>query len=227
LLIGAIVVVVLVSTGRLRPTPVNRLQSDYLTALDNESTAVRQAKAAGHSVDTDTAVIQARADLTLLEIQAGDTSTALSRARGLAKGASQSARAHYVYGVALVATGQNRASLAQYQTALRLVKDADVELKRSILSAYGDVLVTLNRPAQAYSLIKQAAALPPASVDLYTQAAVLATKQGNFQDAATDYLSALTYDPQNSAATAGLRRLESAHPEVVKAVQQAQKEARP
>ena len=217
LLIATIVTVVLVSTGALRPTPTTRLQSDYLKALDSESAAVRAAKAAGHPVARDRAVVKARGDLVLLEILAGDSKAALRRARGLAQGAPQNAQARYVYGVALAATGSTKESLTEFKAALRLVKDVDTELKRSILAANADALIKEHHPEKACELLRQAAAVPPASADLYVRAAILATGQRQFQDAATDYLQALTYDPQNTAATTGLHQLELEHPSEVKA----------
>lgn len=217
LLAATSVAVVLVNTGKLRPTPTNRLQSDYLRALDSESEAVNQAKAARHAVDTDSAVVSARADLVLLEIQAGDTGSALRRARGLARGAPQNAEALYSYGMALAASGQTSASLTRYRAASRLVKDSDSELKRNILAAYADALIVTKAPRQAYVALKQAAAIAPASADLYVKAAILATSQQDFQAAAADYLSAQSYDPQNTKAVTGLQQLESAHPDAVEA----------
>ena len=226
LLSGAIAAVIVISTGGLRPTPTTRLQSDYLRALDTESEAVRQAKAGGRAVNTDATVVQARADLALLEIQAGDTNSALTRARTLARQAPQSAEARYAYGMALAATRQIPASLTQYQTAADLAKNTDSELERSILSAYGDALTAARKPAQAYAAIKQAAGIPPASTDLYVKAAALATKQRNFQEAAADFLTAQTYDPQNTTAAAGLRQLEREHPDAVQAARQQQDQGR-
>ena len=217
LLIATIVAVVLVSTGALRPTPTTRLQSDYLKALDIESTAVRAAKAARRPVARDTAVVKARGDLVLLEIQAGDTKSALRRARSLAQGAPQSAQARYVYGMVLAATGSTKESLAEFEAALRLVKGADTELKRSILVANADALIKERQPEKATDLLRRGAAVPPASADLYVRAAILATGQRHFQDAATDYLRAQTYDPKNSAAAAGLHQLELQYPSEVKA----------
>ena len=220
LLIGAIVAVVLVSTGKLRPTPTNQLQSDYLKMQDNESTAVRQAKAAGRNVNTDTAVVHARAGLTLLEIQAGDLSSALKLSARLAKGAPHNAEAQYVYGAALAASKRTDASLARFQTALGLVNDSDTDLQRDILTSYAGALITAHKQAEAFTYLKQAAALPPASVDLYVRAATLALGLQNYQDAAEMYLMAQSYDPTNATVIAGLRQLQRARPAEVKAAQQ-------
>ncbi|MCL2654959.1 MAG: hypothetical protein FWD65_04575 [Coriobacteriia bacterium] len=220
LLMGAIVAVVLVSTGKLRPTPTNRLQSDYLKAQDSESAAVRQAKAAGHDVNTDTTVVHARASLALLEIQAGDLSSALRRAKSLARGAPKNAEAQYVYGAALTAKGRAHESLVNYQKALQLVKDSDADLKRDILTGYADALVASHKPAEAYANLKQAAAIPPASVDLYVRAATLALQQKNYQNAAEMYLQAQSYDPTDAAVSAGLQQLQRTQPAALKAAQQ-------
>jgi len=220
LLVGAIIAIVLVSTGRLRPTPTNRLQSDYLKMQDSETAAVRQAKAAGRNVNTDTSVIQARVGLVLLQIQAGDMSSAARSAKSLAQGAPQSAEAQYAYATVLAAQGNINESLTRYRTALRLVKATDSDLKRDILTGYADALVAAQKPAEAYTNLKQAAALPPASADLYVRAATLALQQKNYQDAATMYLLAQSYDPTNATVTAGLRQLQRAHPAAVKTAQQ-------
>ncbi|MCL2324839.1 MAG: hypothetical protein FWC48_04640 [Actinomycetia bacterium] len=222
LLAATIVAVVLVNTGRLRPTPTNRLQSDYLRAQDRESAALRAAKSAGRPAATDPAVISARADLVLIEIQAGQKSAALSRARGLSRAAPSSAQARSAYAAALVASGDTQAALPQFATALRLLKSGDPELQRSILISYADALVSDRQPEKAYAQLRQAAAIVPASADLYVRAAVLATRSQDFKNAAADYLSALTYDPGNSAAKSGLATLERDHPAAVAA---ARKEA--
>ena len=220
LLAGAIVAVVLVSTGRLRPTPTNQLQSDYLKMQDSESAAVRQAKAAGRNVNTDEAVVRARAGLALLEIQAGDLSSALKLSARLAKGAPNNAEAQYAYGAALSASGRVDESLARFQTALGLARDADTDLQRDILTGYANALISAHKPEEAYSNLKQAAALPPASVDLYVRAATVALGQKNYQDAAEMYLRAQSYDPSDATVIAGLRQLQRARPADVKAAQQ-------
>ncbi|MCL2882053.1 MAG: hypothetical protein FWF45_04075 [Coriobacteriia bacterium] len=220
LLIGAIVAVVLVSTGRLRPTPTNQLQSDYLKMQDSESVAVRQAKAAGRDINTDGAVVRARAGLTLLEIQAGNLNSALRLSARLAKGAPRNAQAQYAYGAALAASGRTDESLARFQVALQLVKDTDTDLQRDILTSYANALISAHKPAEAYTNLKQAAALPPASVDLYVRAATLALGQKNYQNAAEMYLMAQSYDPTNATVIAGLRQLQRARPAEVKAAQQ-------
>ncbi|MDR1775330.1 MAG: hypothetical protein LBS17_02550 [Actinomycetes bacterium] len=212
LLAAAIVFVVLQTTGVLHPTPTNEAQLAYTRAVTAEAEAVRIAKANGIDPASDSAVIAARADLALAEIDLGQARSALDRIKPLAHADANNARVRYVYGLALQETGSKRAATDEFAAAAELAPDTEPELRRQALAAWGRRLADQGEETQALDKLTQAALVGPTSAALAREAADFARELDDWQQAAYLYTLAAAFQPDDNTVTDALADITSKHP---------------
>ncbi|MDR1413111.1 MAG: hypothetical protein LBJ07_04200, partial [Actinomycetes bacterium] len=212
LLVAAIVFVILNAAGALRPRPSNAVQLAYVLAVEAEDKAVAAARGNGRSVDTDTDVVNARADIVNASIALGQYASAQKLANRLADANPKNGRAVAARAFALQARGEDTESVAAFAAAADVIPETETELRRSVLAGWGQALAVTGQERSGLDVLTSAAAIQPASAGLYEQAGQLAEKLEDWQTAAEDYYRAQAFSTDDVSLDEVLARLEREHP---------------
>lgn len=214
-LVSAVVVAFLVLSGALESDPATAHERDLIVAEQRYQAASTEAKAKGMAPADFGPAVRAKARVILLQTKSKDLQlNARKSADELIASGTLDPLALYACSHAL-ATDPARASQARslLASAAHHVDASAGSLARIIYAEYADALFKAGQDKTARAYLSKAAAIAPASPALYVKLGKRQESSGDYFDAGVAYLTALKYDPHNSAAQKAFDALAKAQPD--------------
>lgn len=205
----------LAATDQLSFTITSAAERQLYAAEEAVRVAESDASGRGMTVDASPAVLSARGQLILAQMEAGLVDEATQGALDLMPLADSSLSALYACATVLEASPVTEYSAMAprlFERASALIAEGDGELARAVWAGVARTRYAAANLSGAYEAFVAGASVAPASTALYLEAARVAEERSQWYDAAVAYATVTWYDAESTIAQEGLRRLTVSHP---------------